>query len=75
MNLRLPLFRVGALVRMRSGGPQMTVTTVETRVAECCWYDRARGCFGVISLPCAALQAVPEALDAQRRRVARKRKA
>lgn len=35
----LPLFRIGATVRLKSGGPLMTVTAIHNEHVEVQWFD------------------------------------
>lgn len=35
-------FKVGDVVRLKSGGPSMTVTKVDTKDVYCCWFNFER---------------------------------
>ena len=46
-------FKEGAVVRLKSGGPNMTIDTIGNLVATCVWFDggeRKEGVFKLASL-------------------------
>jgi uncharacterized protein YodC (DUF2158 family) len=49
---------VGAVVRLRSGGPEMTVTSIEPKACDCAWF--IKGEVRTTSFPPEALEAAPK---------------
>jgi uncharacterized protein YodC (DUF2158 family) len=53
----MPEFKEGAVVRLKSGGPNMTIDTIGNLVATCVWFDggeRKEGLFKLHSLEIAS---------------------
>jgi uncharacterized protein YodC (DUF2158 family) len=52
-NSQMPEFKEGAVVRLKSGGPKMTIDTIDKFGATCVWFDggeRKEGLFKLDSL-------------------------
>ena len=58
------MIEVGSVVQLKSGGPVMTVTSVDQGVAKCLWYEEnlVAPQWHNMELPIPALTVVPERL-------------
>lgn len=49
---------LGVVVKLKSGGPEMTIISLENNMAHCQWFGTHDGQYHYSNVPCVCLEAV-----------------